>query len=660
MNIGRVISVDFDQFKVKILNSTKSSVLNINGSIYYFGNIGSYLKVENIVGEVIICEVISILDSSYEKNIRNSFDIESNRELIVKPIGTINKKNKFTLGIGIFPTIYSDVSILEKEDLEIILNPPKNQISNSKVHQDFELGISKNLINYPITINIDHFFNIHSAILGNSGSGKSNTIAHILQQILNKKNNCALGSKIILFDVNGEYFEAFKEINDEIDKKVYKPNITALEESFQPFYLPHYLLNLEEWCAFLMATDATQRPFWDMVLQECFRFYKIKTGGAKDKEVFINYFRFKLYNIINNIITRPDSDTANITTAGNALGKIKELLKGEDFKGIKEVKELLEDIDLLYNECKLNYGQNQGRVSEKLKVIEKKIDFDRALEVFGNKLKYGEYYDYQFLKIAAELILLEEEASGKTRIREYTGTMLTRLDYFLYNPECTFMREKSSFNSIELYLKGNLGIDDESRHSQLITIDSSEVSPDILELLTSVISRLVFDNRKIKSGDFRRKAPVHLILDEAHRYIKKDRVYILKENIFDKIAREGRKYSLYLLISSQRPSEISETVLSQCGNFIIHRIQNELDMRNIYAILPYFSETFTNKIKQSVPGEALIFGNCVPMPLYLKVHKANPEPNSQNCKISEEWYQNTQNVDGTEEVISTINLKLKE
>jgi uncharacterized protein len=638
MKIGKIISVDFDRFKVKILNSTKSSVLNIDGTIYYFGNIGSYLKVENIIGETIICEVISILDSSYENNIRNSFDIESNRELIVRPIGTINKKNEFNLGVGIFPTIYSDVLIVEKRDLDLILAPDKIKTNTLKIHREFELGICRNLINYPVFINIDKFFNIHSAVLGNSGSGKSNTIAHILQQVLIKENYSAIGSKIILFDVNGEYFEAFKNVNKCIDKKVFKPNFKTQEGNFQPFFLPHYLLNLEEWCAFLMATDATQRPFWDMVLQECFRFYKIKTGGVRDKELSINYFRFKLYNIINNIITRPDSDTANITTAGNALGKIKELLKGEDFKGITEVKGLIADIDSLYGECKLNFGQNQGRVSDKLKEVEKKIDFDKALDVYGEKLKYGEYYDFQFLKIATELILLEEEASGKTRIREYTGTMLTRLDYFLFNPECSFMREKSSYNSIDSYLKGKLGIDDKIKHSQLVVIDSSEVSPDILELLTSVISRLIFDNRKIKIGSNRRKAPVHLILDEAHRYIKKDRTYILKENIFDKIAREGRKYSLYLLISSQRPSEISETVISQCGNFIIHRIQNELDMRYIYAILPYFTDAFTNKIKQSVPGEGLIFGNCVPMPLHLKVQRANPEPNSQNCKISEEWY----------------------
>lgn len=112
----------------------------------------------------------------------------------------------------------------------------------------------------------------------------------------------------------------------------------------------------------------------------------------------------------------------------------------------------------------------------------------------------------------------------------------------------------------------------------------------------------------------------------------------MRENIFEKIAREGRKYSLYLIISSQRPSELSQTVLSQCGNYIVHRIQNEVDMKYIYSVLPYFSEDYITKIKQAVPGEALIFGNCVPMPIMIKVEEAVPAPNSKNCDIKMEWF----------------------
>ena len=131
---------------------------------------------------------------------------------------------------------------------------------------------------------------------------------------------------------------------------------------------------------------------------------------------------------------------------------------------------------------------------------------------------------------------------------------------------------------------------------------------------------------------------VNLILDEAHRYIRKDKEYILKENLFERVAREGRKFACYLFISSQRPSELSPTVLSQCANYIIHRTQNKIDLDYIYSVLPYFSEDYLIKIKQASPGEALVFGSCVPMPLQVEVIKADPEPNSKNCIISEEWW----------------------
>ena len=199
--------------------------------------------------------------------------------------------------------------------------------------------------------------------------------------------------------------------------------------------------------------------------------------------------------------------------------------------------------------------------------------------------------------------------------------------------------DSQKYKDDEEYLEKVFGISDngELKH-QLITIDSSEVGTDILELMTSVVSRMIFDYRKKRTGDMRHERPVHLILDEAHRYIHKDTNYIMRENIFEKIAREGRKYSLYLVVSSQRPSELSQTVLSQCGNYIVHRIQNEVDMKYVYSVLPYFSEDYLSKIKQAVPGEALIFGNCVPMPLMVKVEEASPAPDSRNCNVSEEWY----------------------
>ena len=642
MKIGKLISIDYSRIKVKISSEIRGGSVNYLGNIYYFGNIGSYLKVTNAVEETIVCEVMSISDADIHQE-KHSFDIESNRELLIKPIGTINSRKEFTLGVGVFPSLYSDVSIVTYDDMKLILRTKYEQSSLEKadeeVHKSFSLGISKNLINYPIDINIDSFFNIHSAVLGNSGSGKSNTIAHILQEIFKKNKYSATGSRFVIFDVNGEYKEAFeKSNNSEISIKYYKPNIEEASDGYKPFFLPHFLMSLDEWSAFLLATDATQRPFWNNVLQESYRFYSIGHSGDNDRKKFINYLRHRVCSLIYSTLRQADTDTARITTAASVLGSIANIIDSDPSLKAAAT-ELLNDIRTLQRSCTINYGENSGKLEASLNAVANKIESDQLEEIQNSKIPSGNFFDYKFLKIAAELILLEEDARGNKQIRGYTATMLTRLEYFLENSDCSFMRESNNATSCEDYLADFWGSNDNK--TQLVIINTSELSPDILETLTSVSSRLLFDERRKLIGENRRKRPIHLILDEAHRYIKKDYAYILKENIFEKIAREGRKYSFYLVISSQRPSELSDTVLSQCANFIIHRIQNERDMRYIQAILPYFSEDFTSKIKQSIPGEALVFGNCVSMPLHLKVNESSPSPNSKNCNVPEEWFKFT-------------------
>lgn len=632
MKIGKLTSINYNQLKVKVSSEIKGSSVNLQGEIYYFGNIGSYLKIKNAVDETIICEVFSIFDSDIHQE-KLSFDIESNRELLLKPIGNINKE-KFTLGIGIFPALYSDVSIVTREDMKIILDI-ECEIENKQqeIHKSFYLGISKNLINYPININIDNFFNIHSAILGNSGSGKSNTIAHIVQEIHKKKEYSAIGSRVLIFDVNDEYKQAFKS-NDNINVKYYKPNIDEEINDYEPFYLPHFLLSIEEWSAFLMATEATQRPFWSKVLQESYRFYKIDSTSENEQEKFINYLKYKIQILILSALRQADTDTARLTTAASMLGSILNIIDQLTISS-EHQNTLIEDINALQEECTISYGANHDKLENELEEFSKQINYIKVQEVENQKIQDGEFFDYKFLKIAVDLVLLEEEARGNKQVRGFVATMLTRVDYFLENPDCKFMRNSENLESIDKFLENLWG---EGDKTQLVIIDTSELNPNILETLTSVTARILFDKRRALQGDERIKKPIHLILDEAHRYIKKDYKYTLQENIFEKIAREGRKFAFYLLVSSQRPSELSETVLSQCANFIIHRIQNEKDMHYIQAILPYFSEDFTNKIKQSTPGEALVFGNCVSMPLHLKIEQADPEPHSKNCEISNEWF----------------------
>ncbi|MBW8186203.1 ATP-binding protein [Shewanella nanhaiensis] len=642
MRVGKITSVNFNQFKAKASTEVRGNSVNLAGVIYYFGNIGSYLKTTNSIGEQLICEVVSIFDGDMKIDTA-AYDVDSSREILLKPIGTITRDGRFNLGVGIFPSIYSEVNIVTHEDMELILQNNKDNELCEKVHQSFHLGVSKNLINYPIDISINSFFNIHSAILGNSGSGKSNTIAHIIQEIHKKKDNSAIGSRILIFDVNGEYRNAFADHEKCQNLKVrfLKPNIKAAEDGYEPFALPHFLMNIDEWSAFLMATDATQRPFWDKVLQESYKFYMISTREGDERQKLINYFRFKICNLLQTLHAQGDNETTIITAAKSIIYGVVELIKSDaDLDKACQQEGIISDLRELFRNCTIDYGENKGKLKKALQAVRQKVSDECVREVMDYRATNEEFFDYRFLKQAANMALLEEDARGNGRIREYTSTMMTRLDFFLDNDNCLFMRESPpNVRKMKDYLdwlwQSKCAVPSQTN---MIIIDTSELSRDALETLTSVASRLHFTYRKKLKGSQRREKPVHLVLDEAHRYIKKDSKYLLRENIFEQIAREGRKYALYLLISSQRPSELSGTVLSQCSNFIIHRIQNEVDMNYVQSILPYFSDDFVNKIKQSAPGEALIFGNCVSMPLHVRIKLASPEPNSENCKVHEEWF----------------------
>ncbi|ATC88594.1 helicase HerA domain-containing protein [Pseudoalteromonas arctica] len=501
MKIGKIISVNYNQFKVKVSSEIRGNSINLNGDIYYFGNIGSYLKSTNAVGETIVSEVISIFDNDLQFN-EKAFDIEGNRELLLKPIGTISRDQKFNLGVGVFPSLYSNVGIITYKDMEVILGATVNSSKEGNlIHESFSLGKSKSLINYPIDININKFFNIHSAVLGNSGSGKSNTIAHIIQEIHKKQSNSAIGSRILIFDVNGEYQNAFKgSFDGSIKVKLYKPNINKPDNNFTPFFLPHFLMSIDEWSAFLLATEATQRPFWDKVLQEAYIFYKMLSNDPNEVARTVDYLRHKVCSIILNIIGQGDSDTTNITTASSIIASLQMIIHSDpSLTSIAISSGLGSDLETLKGACRINYGSNDGVLLGRTQTVYAKVNHQNVDAVICDKLPHGEYFDYKFLRISANLALLEEDSRGNKRMREYTSTMLTRLDYFLENTNCDFMRDRAddSITDVKSFLADFWDFDESNTHqTQMVIIDTSELSPDSLETLTSVTSRLIFEERK--------------------------------------------------------------------------------------------------------------------------------------------------------------------
>jgi DNA helicase HerA-like ATPase len=243
------------------------------------------------------------------------------------------------------------------------------------------------------------------------------------------------------------------------------------------------------------------------------------------------------------------------------------------------------------------------------------------------------------------LAILYEEAHGNKQIRDYCSSMLTRFKSLKERDDYGFLRETTddSFKKYRNELLGIVKIKKEKsfhyyKRSQVLVIDLSSVEDEIVEVISCVIARIVYE--ALKNLEPRNTFPINLILEEAHRYISIDqqRAFLKANRIFEIIAKEGRKFGLFLMVSSQRPSELSKTVLSQCGNFIVHRIQNPEDLSHIRQMTPHISETILRRLPSIPTQHALVFGQAVNLPAMYKVKISDPLPKSDNNRISKNWF----------------------
>jgi uncharacterized protein len=194
----------------------------------------------------------------------------------------------------------------------------------------------------------------------------------------------------------------------------------------------------------------------------------------------------------------------------------------------------------------------------------------------------------------------------------------------------------------ELFVESFLGLDrggNAYRKGQnIIILDMNEAADEVVELASAVMARLVFD--RLRRAEPRNRLPVNLVLEEAHRYVaeRPSGYAIDASRIFERIAKEGRKYGLFLLIASQRPSELSRTVLSQCSNFVVHRMQNPDDLLHVRQMTPFISESVIKRLPSLPKQHALIFGNSVNLPTTFRVRDAVPRPKSDDAAVRELWF----------------------
>jgi DNA helicase HerA-like ATPase len=538
--------------------------------------IGKYVEID----EGNINKVVSLI-----QNIKSVVSSDNSLQftLLTQPVGYI-ENDKFVRGSSLIPSPTEPVSIISQDSLNLIFN--------SNEDFNFPFGrLVQNKIDFKIDAN--KFFSKHIALVGSTGSGKSCTVAKILQDVVGiseKKNNNATQQKnahIIIFDIHSEYKAAFELHTDE------KFTLNALD--VDNLILPYWLLNSDELEAlFLEGNDNNHHNQASQFKRAVILNKEMHNPGVKvtyDTPIYfdLNEVFNYLYNLNNEVV-------------GKLVGEHKPKLSD---------KTLVDDV-------------------EKKVYFSKKLEFITQSTAKDDKATNGGFHN-EFNRFIPRL---------ETKLND------SRLNFLLKRKKATGDFYKT--DDFETILKQFLGYIDKSN---ITIIDLSGIPFEVLSITVSLISRLVFDfafhYSKLKHKDEEQNdIPFMIVCEEAHNYIPKTggAEYKASKKSIERIAKEGRKYGLSLMVVSQRPSEVSETIFSQCNNFISLRLTNVNDQNYVKALMPDNSNAIADILPTLGQGECLIVGDAVLIPSVVKLEKPNPEPKSQSIDFQTEWQSNWKDI----------------
>lgn len=610
--IGRITSVGINGVVVDV-NSDLGNYINTIDGILFIGEVGSYVSIYEI-GRTIIAEIIGVDEKVQLANVNELARPNSKRQIYLNLIGEI-VGDKFCFGVSKMPLIFSTVYMISQKELITMLEVGEEEIRISEETDSTRkilLTIGKSVVfpDYEVKVNIDKFFGFHFAVFGNTGSGKSNTIAKILQNIFEKQNYSAKGAKFVIIDSNGEYNKAFSKLN-ELNSDIKHSLLSTDEVDEKKFEIPVWALSADDWATLLHASEKTQIPVLKRAIDIARIFYNCEVDDVNIKN---HILASTLLGIIQSSDTSPSKS--------DKLKAIVTKFKTNDIS----ISSIIKDDKTLGDLIGINYGS----IIDEVGVISFLMTFLNAQEISDNILKAMVPYSLSDFIKAVEFATLYEGSISSQRIQEYTSTLMTRLQSLQDGVQGRIF-SKTAFNTVEEYIKSLLG------ENQIVDLDISSLDDSSAEVVTKVLAKLILDY--LKGREVKAETPINFIIEEAHRFIKNDTNYgVIGYNIFERIAKEGRKFGMLLGISSQRPSELSKTVVSQCSNFIIHRVQNPDDLQYLSKMVPYVNNNMIDRLTYIQTGNALVFGSAINLPTLTQFDQANPTTDSGNAKISEKWY----------------------
>lgn len=622
LRIGSVEFVSPDEIKVGLDLEAPEGVAANAGIPRSFPRINGYVLVSTEAGYIVAqVEWIAVERSPFPK--RKGFadyglvDLPFPlRKMRVNPIGLLKidgDKIQFHRGVQAFPSIGEPVLIPTDEQLRAIIESGDNR--------RVKIGTSPLAANAEVCIDPDRLFGRHLAVLGNTGSGKSCSVAGLIQWSLASASDGERNpnARFIILDPNGEYSRVFQSTG----------HIFQVGGNENPLQVPLWFWNSAEWCSFTQASAKAQVPLLKRALRE------IRSGGSLETSDVEFILRRKVSTILVSLRSQiRNGDNYEGWKFGPKLEAYKKDIEeyAHHYSGYtEELSNIAKKIQTALSAKNQTYPRNDGSVGyrdfpvtniEPIKnAVEKLVQALGGL-VYQNNFNEDIPLPFNPVQFADHIDNLAKEENNP----QFFEYLIMRIRTMLAD---TFIKQiigNDTNISLAEWLKEYIGRDKAAKGCVTV-IDLSLVPTEIIHIITSVIARMTFEALQRYRKKNGKSLPTVLVMEEAHTFIKRYKEDVENQNtasictqIFEKIAREGRKFGLGLVLSSQRPSELSPTVLSQCNSFLLHRISNDRDQELIHKLVPDNLRGLLRELPTLPTQQAILLGWAAELPIMIRMN----------------------------------------
>lgn len=611
LKIGSVSEIKGKNILIRVDKNKNAPHLLFNGKVIKNVSVGSYVKIAKGFNEII--GKIEGEFISEDKDLENNNYIDQRnrikRFLSVTLVGFIDN-NIFRQGLKELPLIDNDCFLLDDKEFNCIHSFAKED--DDKIR----LGYLLNETNTNIEIGVDKLFASHIGIFGNTGSGKSYTLSKIYFELFNKYKGYQKfldNTKFILIDFNGEYAIKKNEDNIIVDEK-YKQRffLSTSSSDGDKFPIPIKVVHdLTFWSILLKATDQTQKPFLDTSLSK-----KSLVEGTKDEEGI----KTLIFTTIQFILTQ-SSKNLDKDFHIYFINELIKLDKGEIFKNLNEVKRRIKmGLTINYSQLVLeniDHSKKPKLFLTKLWEIIKLISIDvKRIDLFT--------------KIRLQILINYFDVIAKGYYsKEHIGPLYNRL-------ETKFSEITKVFNVVAK---------DELIENKipLLLLNLNDVNVEMKKIIPLVVCKYYYEY--YKTSNLNRDKYLNIIIDEAHNILSRNSIresetwkdYRLET--FEEIIKEGRKFGVFLTISSQRPYDISDTIISQLHNYLLHRLINNKDIEAIGRTVSYLDKISFDSLSILPQGGCILAGLSADLPVVIKINKISDEhkPHNETIVLTSKW-----------------------